>query len=232
MINAITTKIELDVFSASDVIRACQLAVKHKIPCLVVHPELVEQVQFERIKCGGDFKIIAPVDWPKGDVRGSLKLRGVNKASLSSDGFEILLSHGISVNESKSEVKALLGFVEQYVSRFFDVRFVLKSINEDSSFVNVCSAIADVGSSVIVRSDCRIKAQSSKANFKAHSGIVKKISSVCPYRIKLSGNVDLKLIEQCISNNLSIYRFAMSVQQFDSFISSIQSQDNKLVINR
>lgn len=100
-------RLELDIMQANEVDLAVDLAVKHCIPAMVVHHSLISTVAMRRLARQGQFKIIAPVDRPKGENYGSLKLRGMPVRSFDVDGFEILLSVGRRPEETTAEVLQL-----------------------------------------------------------------------------------------------------------------------------
>ena len=95
------------------------------MPAIVVHPGLSSDAIIARLRAGGKFKIITPIDWPKGETFGVNKLRGVTRDTLETDGFEFLLTPGKSEIDTRNEAKALTEFTKRNLSDQTEVRFVL-----------------------------------------------------------------------------------------------------------
>ena len=141
MLNAITTHLEIDVMQAMELEAAMNMAQAHKVPALVVHQDLVATAIVMRSIKRAQFKIITPIDWPRGDVYGMAKMTGLTHDALSSDGFEIMLTAKEHINEIKAEAKAITEFIKQHLSTICEIRFVLGTTIRD---LDLCIRMAEV----------------------------------------------------------------------------------------
>ena len=92
MNGAVISKLEIDVMNMNEVTEASQYALKYKLPAIVVHPGLSSEAIIARDRAGGKYNIITPIDWPKGEIFGMNKMRGLYTDNLEADGFEIMLT--------------------------------------------------------------------------------------------------------------------------------------------
>lgn len=226
MSGAILNRLEIDVMQANELIAASELAAKYRLPALIVHPDLASEAQIARGRIRGRYKIITPVDWPKGDVFGQSKLRGLSTDALDSDGFEILLTGGKSVTDSRNEAKVFTEFIKQHLDETLEVRFVLGSnIRDEENIANLCEALIKVRTPTLVRNDTHLKIQVSKANPTTHNALMEKIHSIIRVPIKLSGNITgVRVITSC--NDAA--RFAVNLLQAKTIIKELQQQPDEL----
>ncbi len=64
--SSVLMKLELDIMQANELQQAIELAIEHSLPAIVIHPALYADATMHRLKRRGQFKLIIPVDWPKG----------------------------------------------------------------------------------------------------------------------------------------------------------------------
>lgn len=241
MISGLTAKLEIDVMQASEIQKAVDFAIEHKVPSLIVHQQLVPTVNMHRSIKGGQFKIIVPVDWPKGESRGADKLRFLSVQALNADGFEILVSDLKSKSEYSAELSNIYNFVRQFVNNNAEIRFVLgTSIRPIEQIMMICNALHNIPSPDMLRTDTCTKGQMNKFSLKAHNELLSTVNPVIPdtlnvpddsdkdlcanitkvtqRRLKISGNIDsVKAIQ---SGNA--YRYGVNISQFDKIIADMK----------
>lgn len=196
---SITTKLEIDVMQANELVPAIELACKHVMPAIVVHQSLIPQAAIQRIKSKGRFKIIAPIDWPKGDNFSMLKLRGITSNTLGADGFEILLTGGKNEIETRNEASTLTDFIYDTVNRDAEVRFLLGTqMRSDEEIMRICHGLVGVRSPTMIRVDHHLKVQVTKGNVEAQTAHAARIKEVIAYPLKACGNfTTAKAVASC-----------------------------------
>lgn len=219
-------KLELDVMQTNELADAVNIAIKYKIPAIVVHPLMTSEAIFARGRSGGKFRIYTPVDWPKGDNFGMLKFRGLSYDSLDIDGFEILLTGGKTIVDTRNEIKTITEFVKSQLSETIDVRFVLGSIQRTPENIKeMCEALVGVRAPAMIRNDHHLKLQVGKANTDVHNEFIKTITDIIRLPIKLSGNINtIRSITACDKAK----RFAVNVNQARAIIKEVQTQPEQL----
>lgn len=244
MINAITTKLEIDVLQAAEMSDAFNLANEHKMPAVVVHPGLTAPAIVMRGQRRGQFKIITPIDWPKGDVYGLNKLRGCTQDNLASDGFEIMVSGDRTAQEIVNEVMVITDFIKRHISPAGavapqkEIRFVLGAfVRDEAEVLAAAAAMTQIQAPAMVRIDHHLKAQSGRTNPKALCALMDKIRHACGVPIKLSGNIEsLLTIAACLGRRESAVaegetgaaRFAVSLTQARAIIQELLLQPQEL----
>lgn len=219
-------KLEIDVTQANELQESVHLAVKHKMPALVVHPDLASEALMLRGRAGGRFKLITPVDWPKGNIFGMQKMRGLTTDALEVEGFEILLTGGMKTTETRNEAKVLTEFIKQHLSETTEVRFVLGAQMRDEEAVrSMCTALKGVRLPAFIRNDVQLKLQVSKANPDAHNDYMEMVSDVIRVPLKISGNINsIRAITSCSG----AARFAVSLLQAKDIIKELTQQPSQL----
>lgn len=229
MLSAITTKLELDVMQASELDQAFMAASQHTLPAIVVHPQLMAQAIVFRAKRRGRFKLIAPIDWPKGELFGMTKLRGITTEMLQADGFEIMLTGNKNEAEIRNEARIISAFLRNYVSKLAEIRFVLGCFTRSQDeIIRMCSVMKDIPAPALIRTDHHTKAQATKANAKAYIALLSAIRGVSAHPIKLSGNIDsVKIINSCLQPEgiVGAAKFAVTLQQLQAIIKELQKQN-------
>jgi hypothetical protein len=244
VLNALTTKLEIDVLQANEMQEAFKLASEHQMPAVVVHPNLTATAILMRGQRRGVFKIITPVDWPKGETYGLNKLRGMSQDNFASDGFEIMVSGGRSPQEAINEVRVITDFIRRHVSPTSqiapkkEIRFVLGCFMRDEAEVlAIAAAMRDIQAPAMVRIDHHLKVQTAKANAKTHCALMEKIRKECATPIKLCGNIDsIRIIASCLGNmasgsaesSVGADRFAVSLSQMRTIIQELAAQPDEL----
>lgn len=226
MNGAIFSRLEIDVMQVGEILEAVELTIKYKLPSIVVHPGLSSDAIIARSRAGGKFKIITPIDWPKGETFGVNKMRGLSMDSLETDGFEFLLTPNKSETDTRNEARALTEFVKQHLTDQIEVRFVLgSSIRTTENIISMCKGLLTVRTPSMIRTDTQLKLQVNKANPEEHNRQISMIRETIKAPIKLSGNINnLKSVVSC--DNAT--RFAVNITQARSIIKEFSSQPNQL----
>lgn len=221
MNGAAFSKLEIDVMQVNEIQESVHLAIKYKLPALVVHQSLSGDAIIARSRAGGKFKIITPVDWPKGEIFGDLKLRGLSFDSIETDGFEILLTAGKSETDSKNEAKVLTEFLKGRIGDQVEVRFVLgSSMRPYEHIETICKSLLGVRTPTLIRTDTQLKTQVTKANPDEHNKLIAMIGTHVNVPVKVSGNIGtLKSIVSCPN----AAKFAVSLLQAKAIIKELQN---------
>lgn len=227
MVGSILRKLEIDVMQVNELMEASELTMKYRLPAMVVHPNLASEALMARMKVRGQYQLIIPIDWPKGENFGNVKFRGISKQALEADGYEIMVTPGKSSSDTKKEILILTKFVRDYLGEFVDVRFVLGNLTrEKEEIVRMCESIICVRNPALIRSDTVLKIQQNKANADVHSDFVNTVGSSglqCP--LKLSGNMNnLK----SIASAPQVHRYAVNIAQAKTIIKEYSQQPNEL----
>jgi deoxyribose-phosphate aldolase len=224
--SGIFNRLELDVMQANELKESVELAFKYKFPAIVVHPGLASDALRARGAVRGQFKIITPVDWPKGDNFGIVKFRGLSLDAVETDGFEIMLTGGKSEGDTRNEAKALTEFVKRQISDQTEVRFVLGSFMRDNdNLAALCRGLLHVRTPTLVRTDTQLKLQVSKANTEEHNRVVNLIRSIVQVPVKVAGNIaGVRSVTGCPD----AARYAVNLLQARTIIKEFQQQPGGL----
>ena len=207
-------KLEIDVLQANELYESSQLTVKYKLPAIIVHQDLSSQAYIVRNQLAGKYKIITPVDWPKGSTFGMAKLRGLPVDTFDNDGFEILLTGGMNLIETRNEAKSFTEFIKSHLSEMHEVRFVLGTfLRDEDNIKRICEALKDVRTPSFVRNDTQLKLQMNRANIESHNSSIEMISAIFRAPMKISGNITKQVIESCAAQ-----RFAVNLSQAKAII--------------
>jgi len=223
---SVFNRLEIDVMQANELHDATNLAAKYKFPSLIIHPDLASEALMARGRAGGKFKLITPIDWPKGEIFGQTKLRGLSVDALDVEGFEILLTGGKTVQDTKNEINILTDFIKTHLGESIEVRFVLgTSIRNEDNIKAICEGFVGLRQPTYLRNDIHLKAQVSKANQEIHNNLMDLIRSIVRIPIKISGNISsLRTVAACNSAN----RFAVNLIQAKTIVKEFQQQPQEL----
>lgn len=220
--SGIFNRLELDVMQANELVESVETAFKYKLPAIVVHPGLASDAIRARGRSGAKFKIITPIDWPKGDTFGQTKFRGLSMDAIEADGFEIMLTGGKSEIETRNEARVLTEFIKRHLSELTEVRFVLgTSIRDDENLQSLCRGLLTVRTPTFIRTDTQLKLQVGKANTEEHNRKIKIIKEIVNIPIKLSGNITSI---RCITGVPDATRYAVNLSQARAIIKEFNSQ--------
>jgi len=225
MIHAITRKLEIDVMQATELEEAIELAHKHAMPAIVVHPDLALEADVVRARRQARCAIYTPIDWPKGETRGIRKLQNMSISALSQNGFEIFLSPTKSASEAKQEILTLTNFIRDQLPEAVEIRLVLgATIRDRATIAMYCDILSQIPAPDIIRTDCSTRVQQTKANPQANSELVDFIREHTARPIKLSGNINSVKALACCKVN----RYGVSLKQAQSIIKELSQQPEKM----
>ncbi len=224
--SGIFNRLELDIMQANELLEGVELTIKHGFPAIVSHPGLASDILRARGRFGGKFKIITPVDWPKGDNFGTVKFRGLSTDAVEADGFEIFLTGEKLLLESRNEIKALTDFIKLHLPQFTEIRFIIGAFSRSvENIESICQAFVGVQPPNFIRTDIPLKLQVNKANSEAHNNLIKKISSIVQIPIKISGNINgVRSITECPIAG----RYAVNLTQAKTIVKEFSQQPEEL----
>lgn len=211
-------KLELDIMQNND-LSGLDLAFKYNLPAVVVHPLLVAEAIRIRGRIRGRFNIITTVDWPKGEAQGVSKFRGIPVPALEADGFEVCLTPHTEHGPVQREAVDVFEFVRKHLGEIIEVRFVLNTAPPRAPEVitALANGLQGVRTPSLVRTDTQLKLP--KVDQAHPSTIVETIKSFVSLPIKVSGNVNFKMIQ----NNDKVNRYAVDIQQLQSIIRDLET---------
>lgn len=225
MNGAIYSKLEIDVMQASELLEASQLAHKYRLPALVVHPGLASDAIVFRGQMRGAYKLITPVDWPKGETFGTTKFRGLTTDALEADGFEFMIQVSRSEADIAKEIKSLTEFVRQHLSQTAEIRLVVSATRTEQDVIKIGKAILQNPSPSMVRNDISLKTQVSKANTEIHEAFSNTLKSTVVVPVKISGNING--IRSTVGVNAS--RYAVNLAQAKNIIKEFNNQPKQVI---
>lgn len=225
MNGAIYSKLEIDIMQATELLEASQLAHKYKLPALVVHPGLASDAIVIKGRLKGAYKLITPVDWPKGETFGTTKFRGLSTDALEADGFEFMILASRSEADIAKEIKSLTEFVRNHLSQTAEIRFVMTQTKTDEDVVKLGKAILLNPAPSMVRNDISLKTQVSKANPETHESFVSSLKSNVSVPVKISGNIST--IRSTVGINAA--RFAVNLAQAKAIIKEFNNQPKQVI---
>lgn len=218
-------RLEIDVMQGNELTEAASLASKYKLPALVIHPSLATDGIITKGKINGRFKIIIPIDWPKGEIFGVNKMLGLSTDALEADGFEIMLTPGRSEIETRNEAKTITEFIRRHISPMVEIRFVFCTSTRDNIDV-MARGMMKVPAPAFIRNDIHPKIQVSKANPEIHNETIRKITEHVKLPIKICGNIsEIKTMAACNG----VARFGVNLMQAKTIIKEFKSQPEKLI---
>lgn len=222
----IFSRLELDIMQANELRESVELAYKYNLPAVVVHPNLVPNVFQARGVIRGKFKIVVPVDWPKGEAFGTIKFRGLPADAMEADGFEVMLTPDKTELETRQEAIAITEFVKKQISDQTEVRFVLGTYSNNSdNLAAMCRGLLHVRTPALLRFDTQLKLQVSKANTDEHNRIIKTIREHTQIPVKATGNIaGVRSVTGCGGAS----RFGVSLLQARIIVKEHQQQPNDL----
>jgi len=184
------SKLELDCFQISEMLECMEFAAKHNLPAVVVHQGLSLDALIIRNKVRGKFKVVVPIDWPKGDHFGNLKFRGLTIDSLEGDAFEIVMSSGKSTMDLKNEARVCTDFIRTYLGPTQEIRFVVPSTKTDvASIAELAGLFHGIRNPAYVRFGFASKAPANKVSRSYNIEIRTKLFEAVGVPIKMCGNI-------------------------------------------
>lgn len=209
---SILTRLEIDVMQQNELFEAMELAFKYNLPAIVVNQVIFADAIIAKIRMGARFKVITPIDWPRGENFGTIKLRGALAESLDTDGFEFMLTPNKNETETANEANAITEFIRQRFPPHVEIRFVLNTLQiTPENLEAMCRGLSKVRTPNFIRTDINLKLQQNRANPEIHNALIETIKkNGVAFPLKLCGNFNtLKSTMEC--DNAA--RFAVGLSQ-------------------
>ena len=215
----VTTKLEVNFRKgrsvATDMIGFSTLLMKYKIPVAVIDPMFIDQHLIERMRTGGQYKIITMVDFDSGKSYSLEKLRYLPKSIFVADGIEVLLSPNRTDKESMNELKVIYEFVRN-LNPLMEIRWVFGfRTRTHQSMINFMQYLKNYPATFL-RTDTNVEVPS--LDFERHKQDIEFIRQHCGIPIKVSGNITLDMIK----NLPEAARFDVSVTQAKKIINELK----------
>jgi len=216
-----TSKLEINLFNPKTNPQfVSDFAIKYKIPTIVAAPEYIAPLVVHKVTMGGTYRLICALDFPKGTNYAMDKLFRTNPDFVGADGFEILLSTGKTEIESKNEMRAIHGYLKAnrpLADIRWCLRFHTKSEKELSGILKNMKKFPPS----YVRVDQNLESPS--INTERFKKDIELIRGFVPYPIKLSGNVDLKVLQQ-YKDERGVKRFDVTVEQAEAIVRTLKME--------
>ncbi len=189
---------------------------KNKIPVIVASPDYIAQLSAQRGVRRGKYRIICALDFPRGESFSMDKVWRANPDLVEADGFDVLVSTNRTEVEIGNEMKAIYGFLKMNKPTA-EVRWCLRMHSAPDESLKAIGYIKNY-SPTFVRIDPRLEFQNiTEEDYKKR---IKIISDLTPFSIKVSGNVNLKLIEE-LSKERGVKRFDVSLEQAEAIVKAL-----------
>lgn len=210
----ILSKLELNILDAKTKPEyVSDFVLKNRIPAIVASPEYVAQLSAQRAVRRGQYKIICALDFPRGENFSMDKVWRSNPDLVEADGFDILVSIKRSEIEIGNEMKALYEFLKMN-KPMSEIRWCLRMHTAPEESLKIIKHIKNY-SPTFVRVDPHLSLP--KLGVKKHKDHLKTVSELTPFPIKVSGNVDLSLIEKLTKAK----RFDVSLEQAEAIVKAL-----------
>jgi len=222
----LTSRLELNLFDATtNPAFVSEFAIKHRIPTIVTAPEYLAPLMSHRLARGGQYKLIAAIDYPKGKNFAMDKLKRTHSDFVAADGFEILLSNNRTEIELRNEMRTLHSFLKMQ-NRMAEIRWCLgMGSRKQENTERILKGLLKFPPSYI-RTDHHLELP--KIVAKDHLSHAELIRKYVPYPTKISGNVDYKTLKELKDNKL-IRRFDVSLDQLKSILYECDKEQKELV---
>jgi hypothetical protein len=218
----LTNSMEINVLTPNvDMGAVSNFAVKNRCPAVVAMPELIPMMMVDRAAKHGQYKLIAAIDFPAGRNYCLDKFKSIEVGSLGADGMDIIMTKGRTHVESKNEAKTLIEFLKGHLGPLLDIRFVFGCYSTEwKTIENFLDAAADHPPNMI-RIDQHLSVPNMK--FKTHKNMIGALRKRTPKRLKVSGDIDLGMIEALrkIDKNLV---FDVSLHQATHILNQVKQR--------
>jgi len=221
----ITRSFEINVLAPDTDFRAVSnFAIKNRVPAVVIAPEFAPMVLTDRSAKGGQYQIIAAIDFPDGKNFCLDKFNSLNVMSLEVDGMDILLTRGKTEIEARNEVKALREFLQGSVNPTMDIRYVYGYYTREWPEIENLLKATEAHPPHAIRIDQHLELPN--VGLERHIEAVNKLKTKTPKPLKVSGNVDLATIEAMLKID-SRLKFDVTIKQATSILNQLQQRKPK-----
>ncbi len=222
----ITSRLEINMLAAnSDFRTVSDFAIKNRCPAIVIAPEFAPMMLTDRSAKNGQFQIIAAIDFPDGRNFCLDKFKNLNVMSLEVDGMDILFTRNKTEIESSNEIKALIEFVRGSLNPIANIRFVLGYYTKEWPDVEKLLKALEKHPPDMIRLDQHLELPN--VDIETHTEALEKIRAITPKPLKISGNIDLAIIEHLIEIDRRV-KFDVSLQQAKHIVNQLKQRENDL----
>jgi len=218
----ITGKMEINMITPEiDPAATSNFAMKYRCPAIVMKPEFVPAMIVDRSAKSGQYKIISAIDFPNGKNFALDKLKNIDPMGLEVDGMDILLSQRAEI-DVMNELKTLKELIRQTINPAMSIRVVLRCHSSEWSNVKNCFEAIKKHAPDMIRVDPHLELP--KVGLEEHIECYRKLREVIAKPVKISGNVDLKTIEE-ISKIDKNARFDVNPKQAYNIVNELNKRE-------
>lgn len=215
----ITSKLEVNLLDAdTSPQRVSDFVIKHRIPAIVAAPEYMAPLAAHRAAMGGRHQLIAALDFPKGVNWGMDKLFRANPDFVIADGFDVLLTPGRTEVESKNEMRSIFEYLKAN-RPLCNIRWCLKmhsaKLEESVGILKNMKKYPPA----FVRIDHHLEIP--QVGIGRLTNAIGSVRENVPFPIKVSGNIDLKLLTK-LSEEVNVKRFDVSMKQAETIVRALK----------
>jgi hypothetical protein len=219
----LTSKLEINMLTPTTDPRAVSdFAVKNRCPAVVVAPEFAPMMLVDKSAKGGQFKLIAAIDFPDGKDFCLDKFKNLDVMSLEVDGMDIMMTKGRTEIEASNEAKTLVEFIRGSINPVSDIRFVLGYYTKEWPEIENLLKAAKAHPPDMIRVDQHVSLPN--ANAETHAGAIEKLRALTPKPLKISGNIDLAVMEHLLEIDGRL-KFDVSIQQAMHIVNQIKQRE-------
>ena len=221
-LSQITTKLELNMLMPQVDARAVSdFAIKNRCPAIVIAPEFAPMMLTDRSAKNGQYKLVAAIDFPDGKNFCYDKFNTVDMMSLEVEGMDILMTRGRTEIESRNEAKALQEFLRGTVNPLLDIRYVIGCYCNPWENVEKFLSAAVAHPPDAIRIDQHLELP--RIGLKHHIQTIAKLRKHTPKTLKISGNLNLEIIEKLMDVDKNL-RFDVTISQAIAIINQAKQR--------
>lgn len=216
----VTSKLEINVTEKSNPVLAADFAQKHRCPAIVAPPGMIAPLMANRAIKNGQYDIIATIDFPQGKEFALKKFRDLDQDFIACNGFDIMLTPGLNEVETRNEIRAIYEFLRN-INRTYNIRYVLGAYTREEDEVVKFLKAMQKHPPVFIRLDQHLTLPN--VNRARHASMAKLVSEHMPSPLKISGNVNLEMIDELGTGR---NRFDVTLNQAVSILKALELRNN------
>jgi deoxyribose-phosphate aldolase len=217
---------DLQAGNVREAIQAGMFALKHRCQAIIAAPALVSSLLTDKAVRGGQFNVIAAIDFPNGRNFALDKWKDVGKEVLSADGFEVMLSMGRLPAECRNEIRIVTEFIKGQINPLAEMRFVLRVFDRTQAEIEECLKGIAAYPPAMIRLDHRTSAPNTIIDLKKQIEAITLIRKHVATPIKVSGNLDFQALKE-LSNIQKVHRFGVSMSQAREIVNAVRKEEEK-----
>jgi len=218
----ITSRLEINALTPNTDFRAVStFAIQNRCPAIVIAPEFAPIMLTDRSVKNGQFHLIAAIDFPDGKNFCLDKFKHLDVMSLAVDGMDILFTGKKTEIESSNEAKTLIQFIRTSINPMSSIRFALGCYTKEWSAIESLLKATDRHPPDMIRIDQHLELPN--VDLEKHTQTIKKLRALTPKPLKISGNIDLAMIEQLLKVDQKL-KFDVSLQQAKHIVNQLKQR--------